>query len=134
LIGTQAPVGNQRRILLTFERESNFSVLAHHEVRVVVKEPATLISPASGQARTDSAGQLELLIEPVAIYDRNALKSGDIVVDYPAELTVSLISGQTVYEWDLDGHDSFARYSDPLYRGLDRDTDPATLSLTLTVP
>ncbi|MDR1677418.1 MAG: hypothetical protein LBS44_03400, partial [Deltaproteobacteria bacterium] len=79
-------------------------------------------------------GQLEVLIDPVAVYDQSALKSGDIVVDYPAQLTVSLTLGSTVYEWDLDGHDSFARYRDPLYHGLDRDPDPTTLSLTLTIP
>jgi hypothetical protein len=134
LIGAQAPVGNRRRILLTFERESDFSALAHREVLVSVREPATLASPAGGRGLTDQSGQIELLVDPVAVYDRDALKSGDIIVDYPAELTVSMAIGGTVYEWDLDGHDSFARYADPLYRGLDRDPDPATLSLTLTVP
>jgi hypothetical protein len=134
LIGPQAPVGNQKKMVLTFERESNFAILSQREVTIEVQAPATLVSPQSNQIWTDSAGQVELLIDPVAIYDRSALKSGDIVVDYPVQLTVALTDGSTVYEWDLDGHDSFARYQDPLYRGLDRDPDPTTLNLTLTIP
>ncbi|MDR2368127.1 MAG: hypothetical protein LBF58_08485 [Deltaproteobacteria bacterium] len=134
LLETQVKSAFPRRLLLTFERESNFSVLAHREVTVAVKPPATLLSPPSGTGRTDASGQLEIVVEPVAIYDRKAIKGGDLVVDYPVELTVSIVADSAVYEWDLDGHDSFARYSDPLYRGLDRDPDASALNLTLTVP
>jgi hypothetical protein len=131
---TQVVTPGPRRLLLTFESESGFSALAHQKVTVTVKPPATLLSPPSGSGRTDAYGQLEVVIEPIGIYDRKALKGGDIVVDYPAELTVALTLGSKIYEWDLDGHDSFARYGDPLYRGLDRDPDPAALNLTLTIP
>jgi hypothetical protein len=134
LIETQIQPTNPRRLVLTFERESNFTALAHRRVTVTVKAPATLISPASGSGLTDSSGKIEIVVEPVAIYDRKALKSGDIVVDYPAQLTVAIAADSKVYEWDLDGHDSFARYGDPLYRGLDRDPDTSDLYLTLTVP
>ena len=120
--------------ILTFERESDFTALAGRQVTVAAKEPAVLISPENGRGRTGPDGRLEIIVEPPAIYDRKALKGGDIVVDYPAEITVTLDAGQAVYEWDLDGRDSFARYSDPLYRGLDRDPDPSPLNLTLTIP
>lgn len=131
---SQIQVANPRKLSLTFERESNYAALASQEVTVTVKSPATLVSPANGRARTDSTGTMEIVVMPVAIYDKNALKAGDIVVDFPAELTVSMAVGQAIYEWDIDGHESFARYSDPLYRGLNRDPDPEALSLTLTIP
>jgi hypothetical protein len=131
---TQVVTPGPRRLLLTFESESRYAALSHKKVSISVKAPATLLSPASGQGTTNAQGQLEVVIEPIGIYDRKALKGGDIVVDYPAELTVALSLGSTIYEWDLDGHDSFARYGDPLYRGLDRDPDPAALHLTLTIP
>jgi hypothetical protein len=134
LLQNQVLPAQRKRLLLTFERESNFQVLAHRQVTVIAKDTATLISPANGSGLTDSAGQIEIVVEPIAIYDRKAIKGGDLVVDYPAELTVSLTDGSNIYEWDLDGHESFARYQDPLYRGLDRDPDTSVLHLTLTIP
>ncbi|MDR1050217.1 MAG: hypothetical protein LBP95_03885 [Deltaproteobacteria bacterium] len=134
LAGPQAPAATRKRMVLTFERESTYAALPGREVSVSVKAPSSLVAPGGGRTRTDGAGRVEILVDPAAVYDRSALKSGDIVVDYPAELTVVLTDGPDVYEWDLDGHDSFARYQDPLYGGLDRDPDPAVLNLTLTVP
>ncbi|MDR1486664.1 MAG: hypothetical protein LBT62_01525, partial [Deltaproteobacteria bacterium] len=79
-------------------------------------------------------GQIEIAIEPVGVYDRSALENGDIVVEYPAYLTVSLNLDNTDYTWELDHLESFARYQDPLYQGLNRDPDTTPLVMTLTVP
>jgi hypothetical protein len=134
LSGSQAPIIEQRRLIVTFEREINYTPVANCEVFVDLKGPSKLISPSSGRGRTNGAGQLEISIEPVGIYDQNALKNGDIVVEYPADITFSITLGETTYEWDLDHLESFARYQDPLYQGLNRDPDTAPISMTLTVP
>ncbi|MDR0354137.1 MAG: hypothetical protein LBJ64_00095 [Deltaproteobacteria bacterium] len=134
LIGPQAPASSLKKIFLSFENERSFAALANRQVTVSVAEPAALLSPKGGRAQTDAQGKLEVVVEPAAVYDRSALKSGDIVVDYPARVTISMMIGSDAYEWDIDCHDSFARYSDPLYRGLDRDPDPTPLHLTLTAP
>jgi hypothetical protein len=134
LFGPQAPIINKRQLRLAFEKESNYTPLANCDVYVSLKGPSKLLSPPSGHGRTDEAGQLEIAIEPVGIYDKSALNNGDIVVEYPADITVSLTYNSIKYEWDIDHFESFARYQDPLYQGLNRDPDTTPILLTLTIP
>jgi len=50
------------------------------------------------------------------------MAGGDIVADFPvrATLTVSR-AGRTAFQETLNDTQTFARYADPLYQGLDRD-------------
>lgn len=134
LAGPEAPDKHDRELVLTFERESDFSPLAGRQVTVILTSPGELLIPAKGRGVTDGAGRLRLVISPVAVYDKSALKTGDIVVDYPAELTVAMVEEGATFEWDLDASQSFARYQDPLYQGLNRDPASAPLNMTLTIP
>ncbi|MDR2443230.1 MAG: hypothetical protein LBE31_06895 [Deltaproteobacteria bacterium] len=134
LSGLEAPTGHGRLLILTFERESDFSPLAHQSVTVAMTSPGAVKSPIDGQGLTDSNGQLTISVSTVAVYDKSALKTGDVVVEYPVDLLVTLKTTGQTYQWDLDARQSFARYRDPLYRGLNRDLSPEPLHLTLTVP
>jgi hypothetical protein len=134
LTGPEAPLYSERLLLLTFERESNFTPLAHHQVEVALTGPGRIVTPPEGRGVTDSSGRLSIAVAPVAVYDQSALKTGDFVVDYPVDLTVTISDTIGSYQWALDCRQSFARYRDPLYRGLNRDPSPVPLNLTLTVP
>jgi hypothetical protein len=134
LSGPQAPESHDRELVVTFERESDFSPLAGRAVTVLLKGPGELLVPAQGRGVTDGSGRLRVLVSPVAVYDQSALKTGDIVIEYPVDLTLSMTIGDATFEWDLDARQSFARYQDPLYQGLNRDPATEPLFLTLTIP
>jgi hypothetical protein len=134
LAGPEAPEARDRELILTFERESDFTPLAGQFVNVALLGPGELLIPPKGRGVTDGSGRLKLVVSPVAVYDKSALKSGDIVIEYPVELTVALAVGGATFEWDLDARQSFARYRDPLYQGLNRDPANEPLHLTLTIP
>jgi hypothetical protein len=134
LTAVEAPLFPERRLTLIFEREGDFRPLAGREVRLTVLAPAKLVSPADGRGVTDAAGRLEARVEPTAVYDRSALKTGDVVVEFPVFMTALMAIDGAVYEWDIDDRESFARYQDPLYRGLNRDPGAEPLRLTLTLP
>jgi hypothetical protein len=134
LTGPEAPARADRELVLTFERESDFAPMAGRAVTVTLNGPGEVLVPEGGRGRTDGSGRLRLVVSPVAVYDRSALKTGDIVVEYPAPLTVAMVVGPATFEWDLDAGQSFARYRDPLYRGLNRDPAPSPWHMTLTIP
>ncbi|MDR2349724.1 MAG: hypothetical protein LBF41_03715 [Deltaproteobacteria bacterium] len=128
------PVFPERKLLLVFERESDFAPLANREVVVRVSAPAKVLIPAGGTAVTDENGAVEVVYGPVSRYDENALKAGDLIIDYPATLWLSMdLNEYETFEWEVDDSLSFARYADPLYRGLNREPDgePAYLNLFL---
>jgi hypothetical protein len=129
-----APIYKERRLTIIFERENDFSSLANIDINIILDSPAKLISPAVGLGRTNQEGRLELIIEPVAVYDQHTLKGEDVIIDYPAILTISFNDGSKIYEWKIDASESFARYQDPLYQGLNRDPDSAPYLVTLTIP
>jgi hypothetical protein len=134
LYGAQAPIYPERRLVLIFTREGTRAPLAGARAQVEVTPPTRLLSPASGQAVTDADGVLALTLAPVAQYDQSALKAGDIAVDYPIALKVTMLRDGRELTWDVTDNQSFARYRDPLYQGLDRDPDEAPAYLTLTAP
>lgn len=115
---TAPPTDYQRRMVVVLERPG-FYPAAGVAVRVEVEGPTRLVSPASGQGRTNAQGALELVFEPVAHYDQAALRGGDIVAEFPIKATLSIGGVRRV----LEDRQTFARYADPLYQGLNRDPE-----------
>jgi hypothetical protein len=134
LYGAQAPLYPERRLALVFQKDKTYSPVAGARVAVEVEPPARLLAPASGQGLTDADGVLAITVAPAAQYDQSALKAGDVAVDFPIALTVSMERDGRVLTWDLDDNQSFARYRDPLYQGLNRDPDQEPAYVTLTLP
>ncbi|MDR1577474.1 MAG: hypothetical protein LBT86_04495 [Deltaproteobacteria bacterium] len=134
LYGPEAPWYPERKLTLIFEREKTFDPVAGAKVTIEVEPPAKLLSPASGVGATDGDGALTLIVAPVAQYDQSVLKQGDIAVDFPFNLKVTMERGGQTLAWELSDNQSFARYRDPLYQGLNRDPDAAPGFLTLVAP
>jgi hypothetical protein len=132
---TEAPRFSERKLVLVFEREGSFSPVAGAHVNVAIAPPATLNFPPDGNAVTGPQGEVQVSYRPVAIYDQPALNDGDVIADYPASFLVSLRThGGVVYEWRFEENLSYARYSDPLYQGLNRDPNPGPSYFNLTLP
>lgn len=123
------PAGYQRRLVVVLERPG-FYPAAGVEVRVEVEGAARLVSPASGRGRTNGQGALELVFEPWPHYDQAALRGGDVVAEFPVKASL-IIGGGT--RRALEDRQTFARYADPLYQGLNRDpeTKPTYHHITL---
>ncbi|MDR1608469.1 MAG: hypothetical protein LBT38_08710 [Deltaproteobacteria bacterium] len=134
LYGAQAPLYPERQITLVFEKAKTFSPVAGALVKIEVEPPARLISPAGGEGRTSSDGTIALTVATVAQYDQSVIKQGDIAVDFPINFKVTMDRGGQTLVWDLADNQSFARYRDPLYQGLNRDPDPHPGFITLTAP
>jgi hypothetical protein len=134
LYGAEVPIYPERRLVLVFETEKTFSPVAGALVNIEVAPPVRLLAPTSGQGRTDANGALTIALAPVAKYDQSALKAGDVAIDYPIALTVTMERGGRLLAWDLSDNQSFARYRDPLYQGLNRDPDAEPALITLTMP
>jgi hypothetical protein len=128
----ETPSFSARTLILVFEREGSYQPITGAPVTLSLKAPAQLLAPPSGEAVTGPQGEVELTYKPVAIYDQPALNDGDIIADFPAEISVTLkTSAGEVFEWDLEDNLSYARYQDPLYQGLNRDPDPGPVYLNL---
>jgi hypothetical protein len=120
---------------LVFEREGDYSPLAGKKVKIRISSPAELLVPASGEAVTDSQGAVRVIYAPVSRYDEKAMAAGDLIIDYPAILYVSMsLPPYQDFEWQLDDSQSFASYGDPLYRGLDRTPDEGPFYINLFLP
>jgi|GEM_PF-1942696 len=111
------PVGYQRQMVVVLERPG-FHPAAGVEVRVEVQAPTRLVSPASGRGRTDGRGALEMVFEPLPEYDELVLAGGDVVVEFTVKADL-IIGGSR--KRTLEDRQTFARYADPLYQGLNRD-------------
>lgn len=116
---TAPPTGYQRRMVLVVERPG-FYPAAGVEVRVEVEGTTRLVSPASGRGRTNGQGALELVFEPLPHYDQAALRGGDIVAEFPVKAVLTFGGGARQV---LEDRQTFARYADPLYQGLNRDPE-----------
>jgi len=129
-----APVeGYQRRITVVLER-GDFRPLPGMRIDVEVEEPSILVKPAGGSGRTNGQGALALVFEPKPHYDQKAWAGDDIIVEFPvkAKLTIHR-PGQAPLVRYLNDRESFARYADPLYQGLNRDPEPGETYLTIKV-
>jgi hypothetical protein len=133
LFNLLAPDPFERRLILIFERENSFRPISGALVKINLMEENELLLPHNGQGTTDSSGQLEVLILPRAEYDQSALKNGDLLVEFPINISITLFDGEESWEWTIDDRQSLARYRDPLYQGLNRDPTSASY-LTLTLP
>ena len=100
-------------------------------VTIETEPPTQLVSPADGFGRTDERGRLELVFAPLPHYDQAALTGGDIIADFPVR--ARLIIGGTL-AGEIDDRETFARYADPLYRGLNRDPDGQPAHLFIYLP
>lgn len=118
---TAPPTGYQRKITVVLEREGFYPV-AGAEVRIETEEPTRLVSPAGGRGRTDSSGALALIFEPPPHYDQKVLAGGDIVAEFPVKARLIVGRGGSVHR--INDTQTFARYADPLYQGLNRDPEP----------
>ena len=126
---TAPPAGYQRRIMVVVET-ADFRPVAGAEVRIEVEAPTRLIEPASGRGRTNGQGGLELVFEPLPHYDQGAMVGGDIIVDFPIKAFVTV--GGSVRRV-LNDRETFARYADPLYQGLNRDPETGVTYYQITL-
>jgi hypothetical protein len=124
----------ERRVILVFEGERDFRPLAGRRVKIILSSPAVLVSPAGGAATVGPGGEVEVVYRPAAVYSESALAAGDVLADFPAVLFVSMDLGSEIFEWQVDDTLTYARYRDPLYRGLDRDPDPGPSYINLMLP
>jgi hypothetical protein len=134
LYGPEAPVYPERKLVLIFEKEGSFNPIVGARAKIEVAPPARLISPSQGTGVTDVDGTLALTIAPVAQYDQSALLAGDIAVDYPISITVTMEREGRELSWELNDNQSFVRYRDPLYQGVNRDPAKEPAFMTLTLP
>ncbi|MDL2226441.1 hypothetical protein LJB86_02155 [Deltaproteobacteria bacterium OttesenSCG-928-M10] len=131
---TAPPEGYQRRIVVVLERQ-DFRPVAGAGVKVETEAPTVLVSPAGGAGHTDSRGALTLVFEPKPHYDEKALVGDDIIVDFPvkAKLTITGAGRGPVARY-IDDRETFARYADPLYQGLNRDPEAGETYYEIILP
>jgi hypothetical protein len=129
------PFFPQRELYLVFEREKDLTPLTHKKVNIKISSPTTLLYPPGGDAITDSQGAVYVVYTPVSRYDESAYKAGDLIIDYPATLYITMdLSDSDSFEWQIDDSLSFASYGDPLYQGLNREPDKGPSYINLILP
>ncbi len=130
---TAPPGGYQRKIVLLLQRP-DFRPIVGARVKIAAEAPTRLVSPAAGEGRTDANGNLEMIFEPLPHYDQKALSGGDIIAEFPikADLTITGVPGSPLVRV-IDDKESFARYADPLFQGLDRDPEAEATYYRLTI-
>lgn len=117
------PAGYQRKIVVVLER-AGFRPAPGEQIKVAVEAPTRLVSPSGGVGRTDARGALELVFEPAPHYDDQALKGGDIIADFPIKAYLSIGGpGRSPLIRLIEDRETYARYADPLYQGLNRDPE-----------
>lgn len=128
------PTDYQRRIVVVLERP-DYRPVAGAEIKVEVQSPTVLLEPAEGRGLSDSQGALTLVFVPKAHYDEKVMAGDDIVVDFPVKAILTVTEpGRPPKEFSLDDRESFARYADPLYQGLNRDPEQGEDYYQITLP
>jgi hypothetical protein len=115
--GTPPPESYLRRLVLVVER-ADYRPAAGLPVLIETGPSAELLSPAGGRGLTDAQGRLELVFAPRPGPVEAARAGGDVIVDYPVKAVRRRPGGRTL---DIDDRETFARYADAPYQGLDRD-------------
>jgi hypothetical protein len=115
--GTPPPESYLRRLVLVVER-ADFRPAAGTPVLIETAPSTKLLSPAGGRGLTDAQGRLELVFAPRPEPNEAARAGGDVIVDYPVRATLTLPGGRTL---TLEDRETFARYADSAYQGLNRD-------------
>lgn len=131
---TAPPEGYQRRIVIVLERP-DFRPVAGAWIKVEAEVPTVLVSPAGGMGQTNGQGGLTLIFEPKPHYDEKALAGDDIIVDFPvkAKLTITGAGRGPLVRY-IDDRETFARYADPLYQGLNRNPESGETYYEIILP
>ncbi|MDR1922724.1 MAG: hypothetical protein LBS31_13445 [Candidatus Adiutrix sp.] len=134
LSGAEAPPDYERHITLVLER-GYFQAVAGAEIAIEAAPPTRLIEPPDGLGRTDANGNLELVLKPLPHYQAGVWSGGDIVADFPVQLKLTVLQpdGEPL-EYFVDDLESFARYRDPLYQGLNRDPEADVTYYVINIP
>ena len=131
---TAPPTGYQRQIMLVVEN-SAFHAIAGADVTIETESPTRLISPADGRGRTNGQGGLLLVFEPLPHYDDAVVAGGDVLADFPIKAKIIVRrSGRTLTTRVLTDRETFARYADPLYQGLNRDPEAGVTYYNIILP
>jgi hypothetical protein len=125
--GAEPPEAYLRRLVLVVER-ADYRPAAGMPVTLEPGPATRLVSPADGRGRTDGQGRLELVFAPRPEPDEAARAGGDVIVDYPVQAVLTLPGGRTV---TLDDRETYARYADALYQGLNRDPETRPVYYTI---
>ena len=131
---TAPPAGYQRQIMLVVEN-AGFHAVAGAEVAVETESPTKLVSPADGRGRTNGQGGLLLVFKPLPNYDDAVLAGGDVLADFPIKAKITVRQGgRTLTTRVLTDRETFARYADPLYQGLNRDPEAGVTYYNIILP
>ena len=117
--GAEPPEGYLRHLILVLER-ADYRPAAGVPLTIEVDPPARLVSPDGGRGVTDGQGRLELVLAPAPEPNEAALAGGDVLVDYPVLAVLTLPGGRRM---TLEDRETFARYADTRYQGLNRDPE-----------
>ncbi|MDR2725036.1 MAG: hypothetical protein LBC90_03005 [Candidatus Adiutrix sp.] len=128
--GAEPPEGYLRRLVLVLEGADHRPV-AGAAVNIETGPSARLLSPAEGRGRTDGQGRLELVFAPRPHPNEAARAGGDVIVDYPVQAVLTLPGGRLL---TLDDRETFARYADARYQGLDRDPETRPVYYLISLP
>jgi hypothetical protein len=128
--GDAPPEGYLRRLVLVLER-ADYRPAAGVPVMIETSSSARLVSPAGGQGVTDGQGRLELVFAPEPRPHEAARAGGDVIVDYPVQAALTLPDGRVM---NLDDLETFARYADERYQGLDRDPETGPVYYVISLP
>ena len=126
----QPPEDYLRRLVLVLER-ADHRPAAGVPVHIETGPEARLMSPPEGRGRTDGQGRLELVFVPRPRPDEAARAGGDVIVDYPVQAVLTLPGGRVL---TLDDRETFARYADARYQGLNRDPETRPVYYLISLP
>jgi len=128
--GDFPPEGYLRRLVLVLE-EADYRPAAGAPVEIETGPSARLVSPAGGRGVTDGRGRLELIFAPEPRPNEVARAGGDVIVDYHIQAVLTLPGGRIL---NLDDLETFARYADARYQGLDRDPETGPAYYVISLP
>ena len=128
--GDEPPQNYLRRLVLVVER-ADYRPAAGVPIDIETGPLTELLSPAEGRGHTEGRGRLELVFAPRPQPHKTARAGGDVIVDYPVQAVLTLPDGQAV---TLDDRETFARYADAIYQGLNRDPETGPGHYVISLP
>jgi hypothetical protein len=128
--GIEPPADYQRRLLLIVER-ADFRPAAGVPLTIKPGPQTRLVSPAGGRRLTAARGRLDLVFAPVPQPLEPARAGGDVIVDYPVQAVLTFAGGRQAA---IDDRETFARYQDESYQGLNRDPEVNPSYYMITLP
>jgi hypothetical protein len=128
--GAAPPQNYLRRLVLVLER-ADHPPAAGVPVTIETGPLTELLSPAEGRGLTDGRGRLELIFATRPQPHKAARAGGDVIVDYPVQAVLTLPDGQAL---TLDDWETFARYADAFYQGLNRAPETGPVHYVISLP